>query len=461
MGHFRHFPKLSVIAIVFSQLPFSMPAYSAGFQINEISPGLQGDATAGAAAAKNDVSAMFINPATLANLAQNQVYLGGSEIIPNVSMTNASAIHTVNVPGIPPSSITAAVQGSSTSGNSSKSAFVPDGYLGWRITDKLVAGLAILAPYGLTTHYNDTSVVRFAAMDSSVKTINITPALSYAITPQWAVGLGFQAQYIKARFTNFNGPYTGIAAIDALIAADNPTRLKGSGWGYGYTAGILFSPDPCTRLGLAYRSQVSEQLRGHGQQYTSPGPTVPAPSQDFLFNAETTVTTGVRTPAILTLSAARDYQDWTLKASAQMNFWNTFNQLSINMPQAFATNSTIITKWKNTWFGAIGAEYRASPSWTTRGGVAFDQTPTSTAYRDPRIPDANRFWLNLGATWNMNKNVSFDGSFAHIFFRNQHVNVTQANGTSATSTVPLEVNQVYADFKGSADILGLAVRYSF
>ena len=131
------------------------------------------------------------------------------------------------------------------------------------------------------------------------------------------------------------------------------------------------------------------------------------------------------------------------------------------MPNGFATNSTIQLKWSNAWLAALGADYRATSEWTFRGGVAYDETPTSDGYRDPRIPDSDRVWLTLGATYKATKHFSFDGVYAHIFMHNQTVNVTQASGSSATSTVPLEVNHVQANYKGSANIIGVAVRYSF
>lgn len=454
-------PTLSVITSLFiSQIFFTLPVFAAGYQLYEQSPSLEGNATAGAAAANNDVTAMFYNPANLSTLRENQAYLGGIEILPEITISQASATHTVNVPGIPPSSITASVMGQNYQGNISKGAFIPDAYLSWRINNKLVAGLAMVAPFGLTTDYYRGSVLRFAAQYSSIKALDFVPSLSFDITNQWAVGAGFQVQYVKAIFSNFDGPYTGVRAIDAIIAANYPTYLKGSSWGYGYTIGTLFKPDLCTRIGLAYRSSISEQIGGSGQQYTLPGGTAPAPSPDFLFNAQTAVHASLKTPAVLTLSAERDIDDWTVKASAQINFWNNFTQLSIYMPDAFATNSTIITKWKNAWFSALGADYRATPCWTLRAGVAYDQTPT-TGYRDPRIPDSDRFWGSMGASYKLNKNLSFDGAYTHIFFSNQTVNVKQASGTNAITTVPLEVNQIYAKYKGHADILALGIRLSF
>src|SRR6185312_7998359 len=132
------------------------------------------------------------------------------------------------------------------------------------------------APFGLTTSYDDNSVLRFAADNSSVETITINPAISFAITDKWSAGAGFQAQYMQGTFSNFDGPYTGISQIDAFIAANNATYVKGSSWGYGFTLGTLFTPDQYTRLGVGYRSQISEKLSGDGRQFVSPGGVVPA-----------------------------------------------------------------------------------------------------------------------------------------------------------------------------------------
>lgn len=460
MKYMRSLFRLSAITLLVSQAFFSIPAFAAGYQINETSPRLQGDALAGAAAASDDVTAQFMNPATLTSLSQNQVYIGASEIMPHVRVSDESATHTVNIPGLPISGISAPVLGTTSQNSVSKSAFVPDGYFGWRFNERLVGGVTLAAPFGLTTKYYDNSVLRFAAIYSSVKSIDIVPALAYKIDDQWSVGIGFQAQYMKAGFTNFDGGYTGDPAIDALIAATNPTNLKGSSWGYGYTLGALYNLNPCTRFGVGYRSGISEVLRGHGEQYTLPGGVVPAPSPDFLFNGETTVKAGIRTPAVLTMSAAQDIYNWTVKASAQLNFWNTFNHLSIYMPDAFATNTTIETKWENAWLGSLGVDYRYTPAWTFRGGVAYDETPT-TSYRDPRIPDTDRVWLTVGASYNLNRHFSVDGAYEHIFMINQTVNVIQASGSSATSTLPLEVNQVYAKYRGSVDIVALGINYNF
>lgn len=452
--------RLSVIAFISLQA-FIGSAFAAGFQLNELSPGLQGAATAGAAAAEDDVSAMFINPATLATLKHNQLYAGASLIMPHVSMSDASATHTVNIPGPPPTDITATVLGKTSQKNVGQSAVVPDVYLSWRLNEMIVAGIAVTSPFGLTTDYSRNSVVRFAAQDSQLLTVNINPAVGIKLNKYWAVGLGFQAQYAQATLSNFNGPYTGIPSIDELIAANHPTSLKANGWGYGYNAGILFEPSECTRIGMGYRSRLVQNIEGDGSQFTLPGPTVPAPSQNFLFNARTTANGTLVLPAVLTLSAAQDISNWTLKASAQLNFWSSFEHLSINMPEAFGTNSTIQSQWKDVFLYAVGADYRVAPNWTLRAGAVYDETPTRDGLRDPRIPDGDRIWATVGFTYKANKSISIDGVYEHIFGKDISVNVTQASGSSANSSGPLEVNHVRAKYRASVDILGLAIRYSF
>lgn len=457
MSSSRLFNKEVVVAVIMSQ-SFVMSAFAAGFQLNETSPSLQGSAMAGAAAANNDVSALFNNPATLSTLRDTQFYLGASEFLPNIDMSRGAAIHTFNVPGMPSSSFTAPVDGRTHQNNVSKSAFIPNGFIGWRFADKFSAGVAIVEPYYLSNHYSRDSVVRFASVKSEINSVNINPSLAYQITEQWSVGFGFQAQYLKTVFSNFNGIHTGLAPMDSLLAATQPSYLESDGWGYGYTLGGLYQPDEFTRLGISYRSQIATYLSGDGTQYTLPGSEVVSTSaKTFLFNGDTGVETHIKTPGILTLGVARDISNWTLKGSFQVNFWNRINKLRIDTPATFETADVIPMKWRNTWFAALGADYRYNPAWTARAGVAFDQTPTRDTRRDPRIPDQDRFWLNFGLSYFLNNHLSVDGAYSHIFMNDKKVNVLQANMSVPGRVV--ESNQVSAKYIGSDNVVSLAVRY--
>ena len=59
-----------------------------------------------------------------------------------------------------------------------------------------------------------------------------------------------------------------------------------------------------------------------------------------------------------------------------------------------------------------------------RGGLAYDQTPTSDATRDPKVPDNSRFWVSIGAGYQYNDNLRFDASFTHLFVDDAKINDT-------------------------------------
>jgi len=95
----------------------------------------------------------------------------------------------------------------------------------------MAAGIALIAPFGLKhTMRMILYYVLPLIIALSKQLILILTCLLH--TDKWAVGLGFQAQYIS-NFSNYNGGYTGIPSIDAFVAATNPTHLTASGWGYG------------------------------------------------------------------------------------------------------------------------------------------------------------------------------------------------------------------------------------
>ncbi|MFT4058135.1 MAG: outer membrane protein transport protein [Legionella sp.] len=454
----RFFNKEIVAIAIASQSLVGMPIFAAGFQVNETSTSLQGSAMAGAAAANNDVSALFNNPATMSTLKNTQFYLGANEFLPSVDMRDGAAIHIFNAPGDPLSSIIAPVNGRTYKNNISKSAFIPYGYVGWHFGDKFSAGVAIVEPYYLSNDYSRDSVLRFVSVKSEVNSVNVNPSLAYEFNEQWSIGVGFQAQYLKTIFSNYNGIYTGISALDSFVAATKPSYLESDGWGYGYTLGGLYQPDQLTRLGISYRSQIATRLQGEGTQYTMPGPAVPAPINTMMANIETEVLTHIKTPGVFSLGVARDVNEWwTLKGGFQVNFWNRLNVLTIETPNAFEMENKIPMRWRNTWFAAIGADYRYNSSWTARTGFAFDQTPTRDTRRDPRIPDQDRFWLNFGLSYAMKNNLSIDGAYSHVFMNDKRVSVIQLNrGLFSNST---EVNVVDAKYKGSNDVVSLALRY--
>ena len=456
---FHNSGNLSIVLLLSFFFFFNPLVYAGGFQVNENSPRLQGQAFAGNASSPDDVTAIFYNPATLGFLKKSQVYVGSSYVSSHIHLSDAVAEHQVNAGG---SFQGWTVSGSASQGNVLGSAVVPNFYGAWKFTSHFTGGLAISAPWGAETHYDNDSVVRFMSLKTSLQAINIAPELAYQVNDTISFGGGLQIQHLESEFSNFNGalPGTGITPPDIAV---NPTDMKMAGWGVGYLLGVIYHPAHYTYLGISYRSQVNYHLSGAGDQYTEGRALIPRPSppsRDFLYNIHTMANANINTPAMLDFSLTQNItQALRLNATAELTFWKSLRAITIAMPAAYAESTTLNLNWRNSWLFSVGPSYTFK-HWVLRSGIGYDETPTVASTRDTRIPDSNRILLTTGATYKLNKHIEFDAAYEHIFVQDQSINVRENVGRNAQRN-PLEINHVIAGYSGSVDVIALGFNYRF
>jgi long-chain fatty acid transport protein len=113
-------------------------------------------------------------------------------------------------------------------------------------------------------------------------------------------------------------------------------------------------------------------------------------------------------------------------------------------------DSVLPFHYRDTTFASIGTEYRLNEQLTLRGGLAYDQTPTTDAHRDVRVPDTTRKWLSLGLTWAPSEKMEYSVGYTHLFTKDPNV-----NSTSATA------NTVTGKYKVTGDVLAASMQYKF
>ncbi len=404
----------SILAAVFAH-----QAMAAGFQINEMSASLQGQALAGAGATTNDPSAMAYNPATLATVKGNQVQLGGSYLVPSISYNNATADH---VPG--------GESGISAENSISPAALLPTGYAATTLPYGIHAGLAVNVPWGLSTKYNPNWAGNADAINSSVETVDIAPTLAYQIDKYVAVGAALHAQYASVDYSQ------NLLVDDILLI---PSNLTGNSWGYGYSLGVLLTPIEGTNVGISYRSKITQDIKGTANE-TVLGTPVPIPA-----NADITM------PEVINIALSQQITSkLTGLATAQWTRWDRMQAITVYN----SSNGTLLQNntldWKNSWMFSLGADYQLTDQWVLKSGVAMDQTPTQDLYRDARIPDSNRYWFTVGAGYTPVKNITLNMAYEHIFMMPQSIDVNTTPGYNLT-----------ADYHGSADIFAGSVNWTF
>ncbi len=139
------FNKLSIAVAIASSALVASQAFASGFQVREQSAKSLANALSNAAAGAEDASFMAYNPAAIGNIDGSQVVGGVAYIDASFELRDASA-----------SSANGLVdydRGGSRQGG--ETAWVPSFAAKTRLNDRFDLGMAIYAPYGLSTKYDE------------------------------------------------------------------------------------------------------------------------------------------------------------------------------------------------------------------------------------------------------------------------------------------------------------------
>lgn len=360
-------------------------AFAAGFQLTEQSSLGLGRAYAGAGIVGDDLSAVHYNPAGMTLLPGTQIQAGTVYI-------DVDAEYSGN-------------DGTENNGRM-KGQFIPTGYTTYQVNDKLWLGFGMTVPFGMGTEYGRGWKENTSGTSAKIYTFDMNPSFAYKISDFISVGAGISVQYAKAKL--------GKMAADYGPSGSLHSKVEGDSWDWGYNFGVMISPNDTMRFGLAYRSSIEHNASGH---------TKLAGSGNFsaLGGQIMSMDTTIETPATVMLTGTWEAtQDLRISGLIRWAEWSNFDTLSLEHglnaglmqnPGVAGMLETveIENKWQDTWLFSVGADYRINDAWTVRGGIAYETGAVDDEkYRVAVIPDTDRLWLSLGATYNWSKKLQFD-----------------------------------------------------
>jgi long-chain fatty acid transport protein len=408
-------------------------ASAGGFAIREQSVESQGASFAGSAAF-GGLSSMYWNPAAAANKDGMNFDSNYTVILPKADIHVKGG--TAFVAG-----------GQNDSGNIGSNALVPASYANYQFANydrNLYLGLALNSPFGLVTE-PDNSKYTGAVLGRTSKlfTLNVNPNLAYRLSPSLTVGAGVQMMYANGTFKFATGTGAGPS-----------TGFEGTGVAFGATAGLMYTPTSATTIGLGYRSRMTEKLEG--EFYTNASALTRGVALSTAANAE------IKLPDIVTLSLKQAVSSNTrLLGTVEWSNWSRFDELRVKSstggttilgtPPAGGTIAVIDAKWTDGWFFSLGGEYDVNQKLTLRTGVAYELSPVDDAKkRIAGIPDSDRIWASLGASYKWSDTTSFDLAYTHIFLKDAEINRTSLSRTT-----------VFADTTASTDIISVGMKMKF
>ena len=442
-------------ALIAAILPADVAA--SGFALIEQSGSGMGNAYAGGAAVAEDASVIFFNPAGMSQLQGKQGVLAAHAIKPSAKFSDNGSVKADFQPK------------GGDGGDAGGLAVLPNAYFVMEINPKIKFGLGVNSPFGLQTEYDPTWIGRFQAVKSKIQTVNLNPALSFQISDALSIGTGLNYQRIDGELSSAinyaaiayavaGGGASGVAAANAANAAgqgEGLTTFSGDDAAWGYNLGILFKLSEQTRVGLAYRSAIKYNLSGSVNFSNRPtAAAVGAGISGYIAAnyADGPVSLTIKMPDSFSVSMLHRMDDkWDIMADASWTRWSVFQQLDVKRTDGITLSSTP-ENWKNTWRVAVGANHHYNAQWTSRVGLAYDQSPVSDTYRTARVPDADRTWLALGGQYKPAKESAVDFGYAHLFVRDATINQNQSATGAGTLT---------GTYKSSVDILSVQYTQNF
>lgn len=432
--------------IIFSAFAFAAgAANAAAFQLQEVTTSGLGRAYAGEAAIADNAGVVATNPALMTQFKRPEVSVGGIWINPGVNLEGTMTARTPYGNASYDSGYSDAIA----------SKLLPNSYWIYPIDEKFSVGGGVNVNYGLATEYDADYNAGVMGGKTDLTTVNLNLSGAYRLNNHWSFGLGINAVYAEATLTRRVGGIANIAnrllAIrsrpERIQATDRLTHLQGDDWGLGWNAGITYDLNENNRWGLAFHSKVKIKFDGTLMN------DLPAA---FGGMPESDGSVTLNLPDYWEFSGYHKVtQNWAVHYSYKLTKWSRLQSLQAyldNGRQAFDK----VEHFGDTSRFAIGTTYDVNDKLTLRAGIAHDEGAAGRK-SSISIPDTDRMWYSLGATYKFTPDLSVDLAYAYVRGKTRNFTETESrtiNGTQLTLDNNVTV-------RSQVNLYGLNVNYRF
>lgn len=356
-----------------------------------------GLAAAGYAARASDATTVFTNPAGMTRLEGRQFQLGSQVLHSNLKFS--------------PGSGTSSALGSKDGGHAAGfSGWFPGGgmFYSHSVSRDFKIGVAATGNFGLGLKYDDNWVGRYYVRESTLIGASILPSAAYRLSDKLSLGASVNVMY---------GYLNSVTAVNNIAPGlgDGKLTIKDHKWGVGGNVGMLYEAAPGTRFGLTYSSRVKLDFSAPAK-FANLGPGLNAVlGAQGLLNAKTDL--GIIVPQQVMGSLVHAIDDkWTLLGNVGWQNWKKFGQVEVGIDSSNPVNVTTDVPFKNTWHGAVGAQYRMSGPWRLNFGVAYDSSlqPHGNTV-SPLLPVGSAWRFGAGAQNQVDKTFSWGAALEYVY----------------------------------------------
>ena len=450
----------SALALAIAGIAASGAAHGSAFELRENSVKAQGRAMAGSASAIGDASVVANNPAMMSTFDAKTFQFDVTAIDLSFEFEGGGSA----AAGSPLEQPLSGGDGGNAGGLTPLPAMSFIMPLSGDF-EYLTLGAMVSVPFGLATEYDRDWVGRYHGVESDVQVIDLTLAASVDLHERVSAGFGLIVQHSDVTLSNaidFGSALCANPATQQLCFMPDPVtgpygpqkndgfaEVSGTDTSLGWTVGLNLRPVDSLSLGYAYRSEVKHEVSGDAD-FTVPSNVAPILAATGQF-VDTEGGARLVLPSTHTFSATWQATDrLALMGEARMTGWSSMEEVRIQFGNPVQPDSVEAYNWDDSWFFSVGAEYALNDRLTLRGGVGHDETPIAFEYRTPRMPDEDRTWFAIGATWQATENWDITGAYTRIHIGDDPEMDLVGGGARLTGS-----------FEGGANLFGVSAQYRF
>lgn len=424
------------LAVACGLFSVSNASQAAGFQLAEYSATGLGRAYAGEAAMADNASAQWRNPAMLTYLKGTQISVGAIYVNPNVDV-NGTVSH----------SLLGTTQASAK--DFAHDAVIPNFYLSHQLNEQLVLGFALGTNYGMETELGNDFAASHFGNQASVITKEANLNIAYQVTTEFSIGGGVRYVMGEGHFgatapsNNVVGMHPTTGAPISVAKGTTLKYMEGDDTSWGWQVGTAWQINETNRIGASYKSEVMMDFDGHAKGIT--------------YGAYKPGMMSVALPATAELASYHQLNEkLALHASVNWTDWSSFKELTAVFPE----KSDLIKSenWEDNYRFALGATYQYDAKIALRTGIAYDTSAVDDKNRTATIPETDRTWLSIGASYVATPQLTLDAGFTYIFAKDATINEPRDASDATSAQIGGAFN---GEVTGNVWLIGVQANYRF
>ena len=418
------------LSIILGGLFVASVAQAGGYQLNDYSVTGLGRSYAGQGIMGDDYSAIAFNPAGMTLMKRSGIQTGLSFVNLNADVESIDSRY---------------------ANQHRKMDFwvpIPQFFAQYNLNEKWSLGMGVYAPFGLKTDYDADWFASDTAVLSKLDILDFNISAAYKLNKHWSFGVSGIMRYIYGKMTNT----LPMMKSDGTPVGGGESDFDVHAWSQTASFGLMYEHNENTRFGLSYRLRSAQ--RAKGDFYVSGNLAhMVVPGYPNL-NGKSDVWANPDLPETITLSGYHRYKKFGFSGTARWTHWtSSFPDFTVysNTP-VLAPKGKKVSEYDydNTWTLTAGLDYYYCKNLTFRFGAGWDESPTHSAdKRTIRIPDNDRWWTSIGASY-MKNNWQLDIGYAHMFGK---------TGKALEASDPSSVQVKYKNLQ--SHILGIQYQYKF